>query len=125
MRKKKKKTEKQKLIEKADKLWGQLVRQGRRCARCNGEATQPHHIVSRTRKNTRWLKENGLPLCYPCHSTFMHGKPTESMQWLRQRLGDEFIDNLLKEAQKKFTPTIENLKEIIKNLEEQLDGSAN
>ena len=115
-----KKAEKQKLIKEADRLWSLVVRKGRRCVKCNAEKIQAHHIVSRVHKNTRWDIENGLCLGFPCHIHFMHGKPVESTKWLRQRMGDQFIDNLLKKSQIIFKPTVENMRRIVEELENKL-----
>ena len=117
-----KKAEKQKLIKEADRLWSLVIRQkyNNICCKCGNRGTSAHHIVSRTHKNTRWDIENGLCLGFPCHIHFMHGKPVESTKWLRQRMGDQFIDNLLKKSQIIFKPTVENMRRIVEELENKL-----
>lgn len=111
------KSEKQKLIDKADKLWSIAVRNNyhNRCVKCGGKATASHHIESRIHKNTRWLIDNGIAVCCPCHLHFFHGKPAESMRWLKDFYGDR-IKKLEKKSQKIFKPTIEDLKKIINKL---------
>ena len=108
------KTEKQKLIDKADKLWSKAVRENYndRCVKCGGKATASHHIESRIHKNTRWDIPNGVSVCYPCHIHYFHGKPAESMRWLKDFYGDR-IKDLEKKSKIIFQPTVKDLEKII------------
>jgi len=113
------KTEKQKLIKKADTKWQKFILKAcdYKCEKCGGTATAVHHKVSRIHKSTRYLILNGIPVCFPCHIHFFHGKPAEGDQWLRIRFGNEHMDFLLKEAQIVCKRTIEDLEKIIKSFE--------
>jgi len=63
-------------LTKLDKLWAQAVklRDKNTCRRCGrqGKPRGMHaaHIEGRAKKNTRWLLDNGLTLCFLCHRWF-------------------------------------------------------
>ncbi len=68
----------QSLGAKARKLWSELVRIGEHCEIC-GRVGEPdaqgrmivglhaHHLVPSTRLQFKYVLENGLCLCSPCH----------------------------------------------------------
>ena len=53
----------------ADRLWSRIVRSLRiMCCRCGCRpVADPHHLISRRYRQTRWLVDNGAPLCKGCH----------------------------------------------------------
>lgn len=76
---------------KADRLWGELVRNGR-CeltdlgTACGG-VIQACHLFSRGYLGTRWLLENGVSGCAG-HNYFAEIKPLEWDEYVRRRLGE-------------------------------------
>ena len=112
------KSEKQKLIEKADKLISKKVRDNYndRCVKCGGKATAVHHIESRIHMNTRFDEDNLISVCFPCHIHFFHGKPAESMRWLKDWFGVKFINRLARKSRIVYKPSIEYLKNLIEEL---------
>lgn len=58
------------LLKHCDELWSLCVRTRRKtCCMCGSEyRTSAHHIRSRTNAATRYDLENGLTLCWKCHS---------------------------------------------------------
>jgi hypothetical protein len=53
-----------------DKLWSQCVRvRDKTCRRCNSEdGLSAHHIIERTHRSVRFDLDNGIALCWRCHS---------------------------------------------------------
>ena len=80
-------------IKKLDKAWGALVRKTGKCEHCNKPANQPHHIFTRTKRNTRWYIPNGVELCFHHHRQ-AHDNPVEFFYWLEGHIGRDFIDFL-------------------------------
>ena len=95
---------------KCDKLWSQLIRSVGHCEYCGTtQNLNAHHLVSRSKLHTRYLKENGICLCVK-HHTFSkdfsaHGNPLAFGKWIEEYYGKERIDFLLKESRslKRFT----------------------
>ena len=56
--------------DKADKLWGMVIRQVGKCEYCGSHTNQlnAHHIINRTRLKFRHDVSNGVCLCVRCHS---------------------------------------------------------
>lgn len=88
---KRKKSERTKLIEKADKLWSLCVRtrDDFTCQKCGKKEkhTQGAHIFSRNHFQTRWDPANGITMCYYCHIMWSHREPIEFTQWIMEKLG--------------------------------------
>ncbi len=74
------------LVKVADKLWSQIVRAtSLLCVRCRMRPTrEAHHLIGRTKWPTRWLLENGAPVCHFCHATV--GEDSEENRALAIRL---------------------------------------
>jgi len=54
-----------------DNLWSEAVKiyWGRCCALClESKPVEAHHIIPRRHFVTRWMIENGLPVCHGCHA---------------------------------------------------------
>jgi hypothetical protein len=65
-----------KLKKKLDIAWSKAVRKKYpRCIVCGKSPTQAHHAIIRKARNltTRWMVENGVGLCFPCHKFKLHG----------------------------------------------------
>lgn len=125
------KPSKKTLKNKLDKAWSQLVKlqAGNKCEVC-GKAgpdahLNSHHIVGRRNLRLRWETFNGVCLCAGCH-TFktdsFHQNPVWADDWLRENRGQDLklIRVTMNEIQKW---TIEDLKEELKELEEELESS--
>ena len=98
-----KKTDRQKLIAKCDKLASEIVR--RRavirlggCERCltqhPWQELQCCHFVTRTIFNTRWdIDDNLAGLCAGCHR-YLDRNPFEKIDWWTGRVGPDKVDLL-------------------------------
>ena len=86
-----KKTNKQKLIAKMDKLWSLIVREPGRCAVCGlKHGLEAHHLIPRGNHLFRFDLNNGICLC-KSHHTYSgelsaHGRKGSSMY-----AGEQFI----------------------------------
>jgi len=97
-------------IDKRDTIFSKLVREraGWLCERCgvssDNTKLECSHIFSRSHKGVRWHPDNAQSLCFNCHK-WWHSSPATSGVWIRELLGDGFID-LLEEKKnqiKKYT----------------------
>jgi hypothetical protein len=90
------KSERQKAITELDRLWGLKVRarDNHICQYCGQPGNNPHHIVSRSSKNTRWDLENGITLCGGHHKFVAHQRPERFREFLIQRMGQAKYDAL-------------------------------
>ena len=82
----------------ADKLWSLAVKDdwGCKCAICGRRGSGPdltkglnsHHLVPRQHKATRYVLENGICLCRPCHvfdaNHSPHQHPAGFLEWLEK-----------------------------------------
>lgn len=71
-----------KLKDAIDKLWSLAIRKmyGNRCIICYRTTTlSAHHVIVRKAQTdgVRWLKYNGIPLCYVCHIQKYHGQQAD------------------------------------------------
>ena len=93
IKKRKKKTDRQKIIAKLDKRWSEIIKRHGVCEYCKTSSKQlhSHHIYSRANLNTRWDLTNGVCLCVSHHiwnSTFSaHLTPSEFLDWILERKG--------------------------------------
>lgn len=93
---------KKKNIDKdLDGAWSLLVKlvAGNKCEYCGKESPlNSHHVYSRAKRSTRWFIDNGVCLCVGHHtfsSTFSaHLTPTEFTEWIIEKRGKEWYDNL-------------------------------
>lgn len=89
------------LKNKADKLFGQIIRSRGRCQRCDRQppevSLQCAHILSRRFTATRWDENNALCLCAGCHF-WAHNNPIEFTKLVEGILGTENLEKLLEKA---------------------------
>jgi len=84
---------------KLDKLWAEAIRlRDKRCQICSRENTlNTHHIVGRRNHSVRWDLENGITLCAGCHTLKQdsaHQNPLWFNNWLEEKKGKKFVDEL-------------------------------
>lgn len=95
-KKRKQKTEKQKLQDKADKLYQEIGRlSNSECLICRGEYSCLHHYFPKSTSTTlRYDLENGIPICQKCHC-FIHSNPSpEKLNDINHIKGDEWLQEL-------------------------------
>lgn len=88
---------KAKLKSQADSDWSKEVRllAGNRCEKCGSvDRVQAHHVFTRANKSTRWYIPNGVALCSGHHKFFAHMKPHEFRDWIIERRGQAWWDEL-------------------------------
>ena len=95
----KKKSNRQKLIDKAYGLWCDAIHARGKCELCGKSdgKLDAHHIEGRTGKLLYWLP-NGILLCFQCHRLGAHAetysKQEQFHEKLTQYLGVEKLDEL-------------------------------
>ncbi len=109
--------------KKLDEAWSKAVkeRDGYSCQYC-GKTSQlnSHHIYSRSKKSTRWDIDNGITLCV-AHHTFSsgfsaHKTPLEFIEWLTDRKGQGFIDELRLKANTPVKFGIQDKRDLLNEL---------
>lgn len=86
-----KKTPMAKLKREADKLAGAICRARGKCEACGSKnKLQWSHIISRTYHSIRWLPQNCICLCAPCHFKFTY-RPDYWISWLMINLQDTYL----------------------------------
>lgn len=106
-------------------LWAKAVKiyDSFRCAYC-GKTTNlnSHHIFSRSNKSTRYDLHNGITLCVGCHtfsSKFSaHKTPVEFVEWIKEKRGIEWYENLRTRARQVTKLSKEDLVAIRDNLKD-------
>jgi endogenous inhibitor of DNA gyrase (YacG/DUF329 family) len=99
-----------------DVLWAKLVKilAGNKCEYC-GITTylNSHHIFSRTNHSVRWDENNGVCLCAKHHvlgSFSAHKAPLEFAEWLKDKRGDTWYNELRIKAKITLTEKIDYMK---------------
>jgi 5-methylcytosine-specific restriction endonuclease McrA len=66
-----------------------LMAAGGSCAKCgaSGIVLEHHHVITRRVRALRWLPENALALCHPCHAAW-HAHPKAALEWFVERYGE-------------------------------------
>ena len=66
-----------------------LMAAGGSCEKCGawGQALEWHHVITRRVRSLRWLPENSVALCVPCHR-WWHSHPRLALQWFVARFGE-------------------------------------
>lgn len=120
----KKKSTRSKLVDKLDSLWSLAIRKlYPKCVICGKDyGLSAHHCIVRKAQSigVRWLKFNGITLCYDCHINHVHGQRADKA-WLENYIYilDMFIP---KEEQEKIRAightttkySIQDLEELVK-----------
>lgn len=114
---KKGKTRKIKL-SKVDKLMSDWIRErdGWQCQRCAANFIPPTsglhhaHFIGRGHKSTRWCPENGVALCYGCHSHFDGAGREEFREFMLSRLGKKKFEELLEKGRQTVSESKEKIK---------------
>lgn len=100
----KKQSSKSYITKKLDKQWADRVKtRDKGCVYCGKRGgLNAHHIFSRSNHNTRHYLPNGITLCAAHHtfsSTFSaHKTPVEFIEWLKERKGKEWYQDLRTKA---------------------------
>lgn len=95
------KTGRKVLEDGLDDLWQKAVknRDRHQCRKCKSKTNklEAHHIFTRSRKNTRWVIDNGITLCTSCHkfgNGSAHKEPLLFFQWLKNDIGEKAVKYL-------------------------------
>jgi hypothetical protein len=114
------------LNKKLDNLWSQVVRSKGECELCGRKPPEvvlhAHHIFSRRWYSTRWDIKNGVCLCTGDHLFKAHKDVQEFSDWVQDRYGVDYIDDLRRKAHETADFTKEQKKELINNLQKMLDN---
>ena len=117
-----KKTNKKKLIEKADKLWSQCVRtRDKECVLCQSKnALQAHHYILTRNQSSQYRFDlrNGVTLCYGCHIHGVHSNPSV---YLLDRLKNICIERGIA-SQEDINEIIANKNEVCKRGVSELEN---
>jgi hypothetical protein len=118
------------LVAKLDRVFSQFVRLSHadeggtvECVTCGKllwwKEAHAGHYISRRHMNTRFDVRNVHPQCCGCN-TFRNGQPDEYALYLREKYGDEILEQLneRKHQVKKFTS--EELTHLIKHFQERV-----
>ena len=111
----------------ADQAFSKCVREASDwcCEKCGTQyekgATGLHcsHIYSRRHRTIRWCKENAQALCFSCHQWF-GGNPADSGVWIRELMGEPYIQILQEKRDSKVKVSKLEEKDIAKHYREQL-----
>lgn len=97
-----------------DKNWSYMVKElaGNKCEYCGAtEHLNSHHIFSRSNHLLRWDLTNGVCICAKHHvfSTEFsaHKTPTEFVEFIKEKRGLVWYENLRKKAKSVALPPIE------------------
>jgi len=124
---KKAKTERRKLRDKLDKLWAIIVRlqAGNKCER-SGLTTylNSHHVFSRSNLSVRWYLPNGVCLNAGWHTLkteSAHKSPIEFIEWLKEKRGIEWYEDLRVRANTIRKWTITEMKELVEEFKKEVN----
>ena len=113
-----KRPKKKPLINKADKLFSEFIRnRDGKCVKCGRVGVlHCHHIISRSCKAVRWDEDNAIALCPGHHRNWAHANPLEVAEFMQLRLGSEKYRELILRASTPIPLTINHYKEVIEKL---------
>ena len=126
-----KKTDRQKMKDKADTLaaWLCKRRDGYRCQNCGTQyqegdrGIECSHIVPRGYMATRWHPLNLKTLCTRCHLYWWHSDPTESDLWANEFFGAERLAFLNSRRLSIGKYSVEDLRTIVQRLQATKDAA--
>lgn len=117
-KKKRKKSDRQKLIAKCDTLFSLWVRSVGQCesgrSARHGGILQCAHGISRRYHAVRWDRRNAWSLCQACHVYYTH-RPLEWDVWLEEKWGADLHAELRALALAGVEPDLNELHERLKN----------
>lgn len=123
-KKRKQKTEKQKLQDKADKLYQEFGRlSNNECLVCSGEYSCLHHYFPKsTSTPLRYDIDNGIPICAKCHLR-IHANPSpETNNDINHIKGEEWLQELTwKKQNLKVKPDTEWYRVQVEILQEMIN----
>ena len=116
------KSERKKLVDRADSLFSSYVRQKNNniCEHCGGKASQVHHYLSRRHYLTRWEEDNCLSVCWACHLHWCHSEAEKCRDYLIARIGGERFHELKKLSNEVAKYSVSDYKELISELEDKI-----
>jgi len=91
--KRKKKTDRQKIIKKLDDKVRVIIRERDVvCQKCNKvfDKMDCSHVIPRGNKALRWDLNNLKLLCSGCHLWWWHQNPLEAMEWFKSKFPDRY-----------------------------------
>ena len=125
-KKRKQKTEKQKLQNKGDKLYQEIGRlSNSKCLICGGEYSCLHHYFPKsTSTPLRYDFDNGIPICARCHCKIHSNPSPETNNDINHIKGEEWLQELTWKKQNTsvksdimwYKANIERMEEILKAL---------
>lgn len=125
-KKRRKKSDRQKMIAKCDTLCGRIVRSVGHCESGRDEHDGPlqwAHGFGRGYHAVRWDPRNSWALCRSCHCFYTH-RDLEWKDWMRAKLGDEEFDTLWRLALTHRTPDLEETYAELLKLWKQIEVAA-
>lgn len=79
---------------RCDRLWAEVVKIANYCVSCGStDRLHAHHIISRRYNRTRHLIDNGVPLCFTCHSRY-HDDPVFATHVIDKTIGRDRYEEL-------------------------------
>lgn len=116
------KTDRKKLDDELLELWSKaVISRDNSCRHCNSQyRLSAHHIRVVRHRATRYSPENGLCLCWPCHS-LQHNQPQLFHDRVIDIIGQAEYDRLRKISQVTVNFTNAQLLEIKDQLKRAID----
>ena len=118
------KTERQKLIERLDDIFRDIIRKRAGGFSEKSHLSAPHgqvaHWISRSNLRVRWDEDNAFFLGPGEHHWWAHKYPEKWRTWVREHIGEERFENLLLKSRARGTFTTSRLKMMAIYLEQQL-----
>lgn len=122
MRKRKKKTPRQKLIKQLDTITRQIIveRDQSTCQWCGklvgGKNCQWSHIITRSEHLLRWNLSNSLILCYSCHRKW-HSNPLVATAWFKGKFPQRYKE-IMKLNKKSCPIPVSELEKYLQELQD-------
>ena len=125
-KKSKKESGRKKLKKQLDELWAELVkkRASYKCERSNKtKYLNSHHVFSRSNLSVRWDLDNGVCLNAGWHTLqtdSAHKNPIEFVNWIRDRRGIKWYEEMRVKANTVRKWTIPELEALIEEFKKEL-----
>ena len=127
---KRKKSERQKLIDKLDKVFSKLIRLRNDyiCEVCGVDYSATpgmmdcSHYIGRANTHTRWFSENASAHCKKDHLNFTH-RYWEHQTWFRDKIGqgveDRLFERIAEREKMMLKYTVNDLQDMLAHFDEQ------